>query len=501
MAARRLADAGHRVLLVDAGPAATDPAVATIDAVAALDPRLSARSWPGVDATTATGAVVPYRMGRGLGGGSAINTLVAAPGDRADYDRWADRYGCGGWDSASVIPWVDRAVAAFAPRDVVPGPLATRFGEAARAAGHVDGGVSAALDARGVLRASLFAAGATRRSAADVYLADRSEPASASVSRLEIQAEPASASASRLEIRADTTVGRVLVRAGRAVGVELHPPGGSARSGRDEGRGVEVIEADRVVVAAGALQTPALLRRSGVDHPAIGATAEDHPSFVLTVELAPSSRQHPDEPVAPISALVRWSSEDRLGTVGIGRTGDLMALVMDHVGLGSEGRRYGAVIVVLTDVESRGAIPAPSLTDPHRGPHVDPGWLDDPRDRSRLRAGVRHVAGLLSDGAMDGVVAAAHLDDRGTPLDRVAAMDDDELDRWLVAHPGPVSHLGATCPMGSAVAAPVDPAGRVAGIDGLFALDASVLPHLPNGNPQLPIVAVADRLASGIATA
>ncbi|MFN8197146.1 MAG: GMC family oxidoreductase N-terminal domain-containing protein [Nakamurella multipartita] len=88
-----------------------------------------------------------------------------------------------------------------------------------------------------------------------------------------------------LTVRGGATVGRLRVRGGRAVGVELHAGGAT-----------EVIDAGGVVVCAGALNTPALLLRSGigpaaplralgievlVDLPAVGRRFSDHPQVVL----------------------------------------------------------------------------------------------------------------------------------------------------------------------------------------------------------------------------
>ncbi|HEY5663699.1 MAG TPA: FAD-dependent oxidoreductase, partial [Ilumatobacter sp.] len=47
--------------------------------------------------------------------------------------------------------------------------------------------------------------------------------------------------------------------------------------------------ADRVVVCAGALATPALLLTSGIDTPGVGEGLQDHPAIAVTLELAPGS--------------------------------------------------------------------------------------------------------------------------------------------------------------------------------------------------------------------
>ena len=57
------------------------------------------------------------------------------------------------------------------------------------------------------------------------------------------------------------------------------------------------------------------------------------------------------------------------------------------------------------------------------------------------------------------------------------------------------NHAAGTCRMGP-VADPdavVDGQGRVHGLDGLFVIDASIMPTIPAGNTNIPTVMVAER--------
>ena len=71
------------------------------------------------------------------------------------------------------------------------------------------------------------------------------------------------------------TVERVLVKAGRAVGVE-----GWALDSATGVRHAVVVHAPLVIVAAGAIETPALLKRSGLTNPNIGRHLRLHPVAV-----------------------------------------------------------------------------------------------------------------------------------------------------------------------------------------------------------------------------
>lgn len=468
--AGRLAAAGARVVVVEAGPGwSDDPALSSLDATGAL--ARPERFDDSIDAVIATGRRLAYRSGRGLGGGSAINAMVVTAGDRADYDGWAAHRGCPGWGGAAMEPWLAKAVAAVGITEAEPGPVASALAVAAAAAGHRPGGPSVALDATGILSASLTARHGRRRSAADAYLHPRSSAGDA-VGRH---------GAAEVRVVADTTVVRLAhdrVR-GRVTGVVLAD--GS------------IIGADRVVLCAGALRTPALLAASGIGPPGPWPVT-DHPSFVLTVARRPVTAPVTHEPRPAISGLVRWASGVRSGSAaggGAGLPADLMALGMDHVAPGPEGRRYGALIVVLTDVAAVGRLDA----GPGGAVTVDPGWLGHTEDRARFRAGVRHLAALAADGAFDAVASGVFADDAGTPAAHLADLDDDALDRWLADHPGPVRHPASSLPLGTAV----DLAGALVGVDGITVADASVLPRVPNANPMLAVLAVAERLAAGLA--
>ncbi|MEI7548801.1 MAG: GMC family oxidoreductase N-terminal domain-containing protein, partial [Actinomycetota bacterium] len=110
--AGRLSERRDRtVLLLEAGPdhdAAHTPAA--IAGACFLEAMLEpGRMWPDLMAArTVEQAPRPYARGRGAGGSSAVNAMVAIPGEPGDYDEWEARYGCAGWSWATVAPWFDR---------------------------------------------------------------------------------------------------------------------------------------------------------------------------------------------------------------------------------------------------------------------------------------------------------------------------------------------------------------------------------------------------------
>ena len=55
-------------------------------------------------------------------------------------------------------------------------------------------------------------------------------------------------------------------------------------------------------------------------------------------------------------------------------------------------------------------------------------------------------------------------------------------------------HPAGTCSVGTVVA----PDGQVHGIEGLYVADASVMPTITRGNPNLPVAAIAAKIAAGL---
>jgi choline dehydrogenase-like flavoprotein len=63
--------------------------------------RFRSCTWPGRS--------VPWLGGRTIGGGSTINGMIYIRGNRLDYDRWRDDFGCAGWGYADILPYFLRA--------------------------------------------------------------------------------------------------------------------------------------------------------------------------------------------------------------------------------------------------------------------------------------------------------------------------------------------------------------------------------------------------------
>ncbi|MGD9714733.1 MAG: GMC family oxidoreductase, partial [Thermomicrobiales bacterium] len=192
-----------------------------------------------------------YEQAKVMGGGSSINGMMANRGAPGDYDLWAGM-GATGWDWSGVLPFfrkleTDLDCSGNMHGDSGPLPLRRvglpQWPGFSRAAGDAlsDAGLSYLYDQHAGFEPGWFPIvinndGQRRASTATAYLTT------------------AVRSRENLAIFPDSQALRINFDGKRATGVEIL---------LDEGV-TETLDAGEVVLAAGALHTPALLQRSGI---------------------------------------------------------------------------------------------------------------------------------------------------------------------------------------------------------------------------------------------
>ena len=117
-------------------------------------------------------------------------------------------------------------------------------------------------------------------------------------------------------------------------------------------------------------------------------------------------------------------------------------------------------------------------------------------DHLVVREGLRMAVRLLASEAYTDVAEY-----RIHPTDAMLA-DDDALDRWIRQTVGTARHVSGTCKMGPDAdpMAVVDQYCRVKGVQGLWVVDASVMPRIPrSGGAHATVVMIGERVVDWIA--
>lgn len=271
-------------------------------------------------------------------------------------------------------------------------------------------------------------------------------------------------------------VRKILRRDGRAIGARCHRT--------EDGRVEELtIRADEVFVCGGAIQTPALLQRSGI-RAQIGSGLKVHPMIKIAARFP-----HPvDHGGVPMQVITEFGPNVSIGGSASRRGQVAMALAEATTDFQDALADWEHVSVYYAAIRTEGrgrVVSVPGL----RAPLVSYRLTDG--DLSRLARGLVHLGEvLLAAGATELYPSV-----RGGPVVR---RPDELLDWWSSVSRSRANlmtvHLTSTVRMGedrSRVGA--DSFGRVWGCRNLRINDASLLPDAPGVNPQGAIMAIAAR--------
>ncbi|MFE6820989.1 mycofactocin system GMC family oxidoreductase MftG [Streptomyces sp. NPDC057690] len=494
LAARLSEDPDRTVLLLEAGPVPRRPGAFAAEL---LDARLVPGAQPGHPAVQAYAvhltATRPYTVvrGRGLGGSTTVNGGYFVRARRDDFDRWS-AVGGAAWSYDRTLPLL-RALETdldhgagplHGDRGPVPvrrtglsHPAAAAFRAAALRLGFPEEPDKNAQEPPGFGPVPSNSVDGVRVNTGIGYLLDAS-------------GRP------NLSVEGGSTVLRVVVRRGRATGVEVERHGHRRLIGGGE-----------VVLCAGAFRSPHLLQLSGIgprralealgvpvvrDAPAVGARFGDHPQVAL--EWTPR-RPLPAPADSWLGGALHLSSQDG------DHPGDLEILQSLVPLAGLTGGRVpvpgpGAPLAFLVSVQT------PRLSgrmrtrraDPAIPPSLDYHYLSTARDRRRMREAVRVTAELAATRAFGEV--SGGLVEPGTRV-----LDDDRLlDRWILGRLGTAHHTCGTVPLGPAddPRAAVDRYGRVHGVGGLRVADTSILPAPPLRGPAATAVLIGELVADAM---
>ena len=291
----------------------------------------------------------------------------------------------------------------------------------------------------------------------------------------------------------------------------------------------EIRAAREVILSAGVINTPKLLKISGIgpepelqqhDVPvrvslaAVGANLMDHPSIILMYHRTgqgPFHRMMRYDRIAPDLARTYFGGEGFSGDVPGGITAFLRsseATDMPDIQFLFTAAPLAAwpyfspfrkpfpdgfaTRLVLTRPESRGEVLL-SSGDPKAAPRIKQNFLAVERDLRVLTEGFEIARSLAASPEMRAFVKAEVAP--GPDCNDAKAIAAYTRKSMITVH-----HPAGTCRMGAEddSRAVVGPDFKVHGVEGLRVVDASVFPEIPNGNINAAVVMVAERAADMI---
>ncbi|HXM71740.1 MAG TPA: GMC family oxidoreductase N-terminal domain-containing protein [Candidatus Dormibacteraeota bacterium] len=467
VASRLTEDPAVQVLLIEAGPDPKDDVPDSIRYVL-QGSGVDDYDWNYFDPQTRGG--VP--RGRVLGGSSCVNASFALRGQPQDYDAWAAR-GLPAWSWEQCLPYFNRVETdrefggrpyhgRSGPIHVEREPL-DELQQLVRAAslelGHPD------LD--DLNRPGAIGVGPMPRN-----LKDRQRQSTLLTYIAVARSRP------NLTIQADALVDSLVITGGRAAGIRL--------------AGGEVIEGNRVVLAAGAYNSPQILHRTGVGPrdvlsrigvdtvlhlPGVGEHLLDH---VSTLIIAEAGRAAPAGFV-PIGPGLKFRTSPGLTVEDVKFTfmsGELFSLP------GLNG-----FYIEVSNCESEGVVRAASR-DPRVQPSIDHRYFSNGKDLDRMVGAAKvalEVARVVGDSTKFEVLLP----------DPESARDEEALRGHFLEFHATDYHPSGTLRMGPEgdEMAVVDERCRLRGIENLYVADASVMPTIPRANINLPTMMIGERVA------
>lgn len=446
--------------------------------------------------------------GKVLGGSSSINGLVYIRGNALDFEGW-NAQGAHGWSYHDVLPYFRRAEARQEGGNEyrgASGKLQTRYGtlsnplhaawlRASREAGYPATDDVNGFQQEGFGRMDMTVGDGRRCSAANAYL------------------RPAMRR-SNLKVVTHALATRVVFDGRRAVGL-LYAQGGATH--RVDGR--------EVILSAGPINSPQLLKLSGVgpaaelaalgiplihDLPGVGENLQDHLEFYFQVACK--------EPISLYSSINLWNraligARWMLRKDGLGATNHFescgfirsrpgvpypdiqyhflpMAVAYDGSTLAQE-HGFQAHVGPMRS-KSRGWVRL-ATTNPLDKPRILFNYLSQPDDWTEMRACVRLTREIFAQKAFDRY--------RGREIQPgIDVQSDEQIDDFIRAKVESAYHPSCSCKMGGAqdVMAVVAPDTRVYGLEGLRVVDSSIMPSVTTGNLNAPTIMLAEKAADHI---
>lgn len=450
---------------------------------------------------------IPYAQGKVLGGGSSINAEIFTRGNPADYDRWANEEGAEGWSFQEIKQYFLKSEG----NSVLSGEWHGSDGPL---------GVSNLQDPQEMTRAFVRSCqelgvpynpdfnGAKQEGCGFYQLTVKdSKRCSAAVGYL----RPAM-KRSNLTVETNVLAHRIIVKSGRAIGVEY------SQNGK-----MHTVKADsEVIVTAGAIGSPKLLMLSGIgpaDHlaslgldvvhnlPGVGENLHDHFGIDIVAELNGhysldkynklhwmlwAGAQYALFKSGPVTSNVVEGGAFWYSTADA-EIPDLQFHFLAGAGAeeGVPSVPEGSSGITLNSYtlrpKARGTVKLRS-TNPLDAPLVDPNYLGHPDDLKTSAEGVKLSVEMFNQKSLQKYIKKIRFP--GTEVKSQADFENYARQYGRTSY-----HPTCTCKMGVDEMSVVDPKLRVRGIDGLRVCDSSVMPSLVGSNTNAPTIMIGEKAA------
>ncbi len=477
--ATRMAEAGYAVVMLEEGGHWTERDFNENEAD--MVPRLYADA--GARATDDLS--ISLLQGRNVGGGTTVNWMIMLRARDWVLDEWARDHGTEGMrpsDLAPVYDLIEEEIhARLVPPDAhTPGNRVILDGAAALGWSATP----AKINAKQCIRAGFCGTGCrygAKQSALVTYIPRAVRAGATLVSDARVD---------RIE-RAERGDSAPLKRVhGTLIDRMTQEPVGSV-----------TVTAPIVVLAAGAVGTPAILQRSGMGGGGVGRYLRLHPTSAV---IGMYDREMYGTAGIPQSALV---DEFLHGTDGYGFWIECPSLLPgvasvavpgfgdDHRRVMEQFRQLGSLIVLVRDGAERGVSNGDVRVD--RAGHARIRYRIGDRDGRTLRDGLTAAARLhLAGGATEALTLHE-------PALRVRSGGDLAAIAGAPFGPNQLSvfsaHVNGTCRIGTDPrTSGASPSGERHGVPGLYIADGSIFPTAPGVNPQATIMALATIIARRI---
>lgn len=230
------------------------------------------------------------------------------------------------------------------------------------------------------------------------------------------------------------------------------------------------IDAQHVVLCAGAIESPTLLLVSGCGamNPAIGRGLQNHPVINIPFSLATPSRARFDA-----SVVYRYSTQ---------KSGDIMMFAFERASHNES--QLGIISVAAMTPDSIGSVSCDDGVV-----RVDFNSLATFRDQECVVRGVEKVASLIEQNMSQSELSLASPHPDNFSLTQFQSMSSEKRREYVLQHVDVLAHATSSC------FAAVDQNGLLKGFAGVTVADASILSNVPRDTPAAPVTMEALRIA------